>query len=65
MSEVTRDDRIRNKYVRGSIGVASIVNEMRENRREKTKAVRVVMKMNAEGGKKGSGRPKIKMVQYN
>jgi len=32
MSGVTREDRIRNEYVRGSIGVASIVAKMRENR---------------------------------
>ena len=32
MSGVTSEDRIKNKYVRGSIGVASIVDKMRENR---------------------------------
>jgi len=32
MSGVTRADRIRNKYVRNSIGVALIVDIMRENR---------------------------------
>jgi hypothetical protein len=32
MSRVTREDRIRNSYVRGSIGVASIMDKMRENR---------------------------------
>jgi len=32
MSGVTREDRIRNKYVRGSICVVSIVEKMRENR---------------------------------
>jgi hypothetical protein len=31
MSRVTREDRIMNEYVRGSIGVASIVDKMREN----------------------------------
>jgi hypothetical protein len=31
MSEVTREDRIRSEYVRGSIGVVSVVKEMREN----------------------------------
>jgi len=31
MSVVTREDRIRNEYIRGSIGVASIVDKMREN----------------------------------
>jgi hypothetical protein len=32
MVGVTREDIIRNKYVRGSIGVASIVDKKRENR---------------------------------
>ena len=32
MSGVTREDKIRNEYIRGSIGVASIVDKMRENR---------------------------------
>jgi hypothetical protein len=32
MSEVTRDYRIRDEYVRGSIGVASIEDKIRENR---------------------------------
>jgi len=49
MTRETREDRIRDKYVRGNIGVTSIVDKMRENRlrgfkyvmrREKTKAVR-------------------------
>jgi len=51
-----REGRIRNKYVRGSNGV---VNKMRENilrqfghvmKREDTKAVKVIMKMNVKGG---------------
>lgn len=32
MSEVTREDRTRNEYIRGSIEVASIVYKKRENR---------------------------------
>jgi len=32
MSGVTREDRIRNEYVRGCIGVSSIVDKTRENR---------------------------------
>jgi len=32
MSGVTREDRIRNEYLRYSIGVARIVDELRENR---------------------------------
>jgi len=58
MSGVTREDKIRNGHVRGSVCVASIVDKMRENklrwfghvmRRGETKAVRMVMKMNVEG----------------
>jgi hypothetical protein len=54
---VTREDRIRNEYVSGSIDVATIVNKMRENRpswfglvmrREEKNAVRVFMKTNGE-----------------
>jgi len=69
MSGMTREDRIRNEYIRGSIGVAkmaSIVDEMRENRlrwlghiirREKTEAVSVTKNMSVDG-KRGRGRPK-------
>jgi hypothetical protein len=32
MSEVIREDRIRNEYLRGIISVVSIVDKMRENR---------------------------------
>jgi len=32
MNGITREDRIRNKYVRGSIGVTSIVDKMSENK---------------------------------
>jgi hypothetical protein len=32
MSKVTKEDRIRNKYVRSSIGVGSMVNKIRENK---------------------------------
>ncbi|KAL4082969.1 hypothetical protein QTP88_023973 [Uroleucon formosanum] len=71
ISGVTREDKIKNEYVSGSIGVASIVNKMRENRlkwlghvmrREETGAVRVVMKMNIEG-KRGRGRPKKRWLK--
>jgi hypothetical protein len=57
MSELTRLDRIKNEYMRGSVGLALIVDKMRENRlkwfghmvkREGTKAVRVFMEMNVE-----------------
>jgi hypothetical protein len=57
---VTKENRIiiRNEYVRCSIGVASIVNKIRENRlrllehvirREKIETGRVVMKIIVEG----------------
>jgi len=32
ISGVTREDRIRNECIRGSIGVASIVDQMRDKR---------------------------------
>jgi hypothetical protein len=76
MSDVTREDRIRNKYVRGSIGVILIVNKMRENRlrwfgnmmrQMETITVKVVMKMNVER-KRGRERPKkrrLDMIGYD
>lgn len=66
MSGVTRKDRIRNEYIRGSIGVAPIIDKMRENRlrwlghvlrRENTEAVSVTRNMSVDG-KRGRGRPK-------
>jgi hypothetical protein len=66
LSGVITEDRIRNEYVRGSIGVATIVDKMRENRlrwfghlmrRQETKVVRAVMKINVEG-KQARVRPK-------
>jgi len=55
ISEVTREDRIRNKYVRACINVALIMDEMIENklfwyvmRRRKAKSVRAVMKNNVK-----------------
>lgn len=71
MSGVTRENRVRNEYVRCSIIVASIENKTRENRlkwfrcvlrREKTNTVKVVMKMNVE--RKRERRPK-KIVKYD
>jgi len=61
MSEVTREDRIRNEYARGGMGVASIVNKMRENRlrwfghvmrRKNSEAVRTVMEINVKERRK-------------
>lgn len=57
MSGVTRNDRIRNTYVSGSIGDASIVEKIRDNRlrwfrhvirKGETEAVRASTKMNVE-----------------
>jgi hypothetical protein len=71
-SGVTRKDRIRNViYVRGSIGVVSIVDNMRENilrgfwnvmRREEINAVRVVMKINVEGEKRSPKKRWLDMI---
>jgi hypothetical protein len=63
MSRVSREDRIRNEYVRGS---SVYSGEMTENklrwfghviRRKEINAARVVMKINIER-KRGRGRPK-------
>jgi len=68
MSWVTREDRIRNEYVRGSVRVMSIVDKMRENRlrwfghimkREDSEAVRTIMELSVKG-RRGRGRPKKK-----
>jgi len=68
---------IRNKYVRGNIGVTSIVNKLRDNilrrfghvmRRENSKTVRTPMEMNVERNRKRRrrgkrrGRPKKKCL---
>jgi hypothetical protein len=67
MSGASRKDRIRNEYVRGSIGAASIMDKIRENifrwfghmmRREKTKELRI----NVEGKR---GRPKKRWLDIN
>jgi hypothetical protein len=66
MDEFISEDRIKNEYMRGSIGIALKVDNMREYRlrwfryvmrREETKAMRVVMKMNFEW-ENGRGRSK-------
>ncbi|VVC29271.1 Hypothetical protein CINCED_3A013440 [Cinara cedri] len=71
MSGVTIEDRIRNEYIRGSLGVASIVDKRRRNklrccghvmRREESEAVIIVMKTNVIG-KRGRGRPKKKWLR--
>ncbi|XP_050541046.1 uncharacterized protein LOC126905416 [Daktulosphaira vitifoliae] len=66
LSGMTRKDRIRDEHIRGSKGVASIVDKMTENRlrlfshvmrREESEAVRTVIEMNFEG-RRDRGRPK-------
>jgi len=55
------------EYVKGSVGVASVMDKIKENRlrfehvmrREETEAVRVVLKRNIEK-RRGSGRPKMR-----
>ncbi|XP_050534488.1 uncharacterized protein LOC126901782 [Daktulosphaira vitifoliae] len=73
MSGVTREDRIRNEHIRGSIDVTSIVDKMRENRlrwfghvmrREELEAIRTVIAMNVEG-RRGRGRPKKRWKDAN
>jgi len=70
MSGLTREDGIRNECVRGSIGLASMVDKMRENRLlrfghmmrgEETKTVGVIMKTNVEEKKRNT---KKEMVGY-
>jgi len=65
---VTREDRIRNDYVKCSSDVASIADKMRGNRlrwfchkmrREEPKEVRLVIKINVEGKR---GRPKMRWL---
>jgi len=54
MSEVIKEKRIRNEYIRASIGVVSIVDKMRKNRlglcdhvsiRENLEAVKTIMEL--------------------
>jgi hypothetical protein len=35
MNGITREDRIKNKYVRGSIGIPPIVDKIRQRRRKR------------------------------
>lgn len=64
MRGTTNEDRIKNEYVKGSIGMASIVDKMKENRLRlsghimrgnKLESVRTLMEM-----KVGGRRPKKK-----
>jgi len=73
MSGVTREDKIWDKYVRGSILVASVVNRMRKNglrwfghvmRQKETNAIKVVMKINVKR-KKRKREIKKEMVGYD
>lgn len=58
MSGITREDRKRNEYIKGSLGVTSIVNKIRENKYwlfgnilgiKKTEAVSLIKKMYVNG----------------
>jgi len=62
MSEMIREDMLRNEYERGSIGIAGIVDILGESRfrwfsyvmrREDSEVVRTVMEMNIEERRKG------------
>jgi len=64
---MTRVNRIRNKYERGSISVTPIVDKTRENKlrllrhvmkRGETEAVRIVMKIKVEGKNKNKKKDK-------
>lgn len=45
---MTRGDRIRNEYVRGSVGIASIVDNMRQNRLEAVRTIGCDMRRTAD-----------------
>ncbi|PZC79184.1 hypothetical protein B5X24_HaOG216748 [Helicoverpa armigera] len=66
MCGVTRMDRVRNEYIRGSLKVAPVLEKLRGNRlswyghvmrRNESHVVRMVMSMNVDGYS-GRGRPK-------
>lgn len=71
-SELTREDRIMKKYMRGSTGVVSIENRMKKytemvwvcDEARGNKISRVVRKMNIKGGKRKKKTKKEK-VGYN
>jgi len=67
MSGVIREDRIRNKYVWKSIGVALITDKMRENRlrwfgyvikREDLEVIKMVIELSFEGRIRGRSKKK-------
>lgn len=56
ISGATREDRIRNEYMRGNIVVTSIMKQSRHvMRREDSRQVRTVMEMNVKERKGRSG----------
>lgn len=56
ISGATREDRIRNEYMRGNIVVTSIMQQSRHvMRREDSRQVRTVMEMNVKERKGRSG----------
>jgi hypothetical protein len=71
MWEVTRIDRIRNEYIRGSLKIAPVTEKMRSNRlawyghvmgRDESHITKRVMSMNVEGHP-SRGRPKKKLCR--
>jgi len=71
MNEVTREDRIKNEYIRGSIEVAPIVDNLSEYRlrwvghvlrREKIEAVSVISNIGVD--RKRRGRPKKRWFEF-
>ena len=72
MSGKTRKDKIRNEFIRGSLGVAPIGDKMRESRlrwfrhvqrRPMTAPVRRSETIQVEGARRTRGRPKLTWVE--
>ena len=72
MSGKTRKDKIRNEFIRGSLGVAPIGDKMRESRlrwfghvqrRPMTAPVRRSETIQVEGARRNKGRPKLTWVE--
>ena len=72
MSGKTRKDKIRNEFIRGSLGVTPIGDKMRESRlrwfghvqrRPMTAPVRRSETIQVEGARRNRGRPKLTWVE--
>jgi len=70
---VTREDRIRNEYVRGSIRVTLIVNKMRDYtfrwfdhimRKDNLEAVRTIMEVDVKGRSR-SKKKSVDAIRFN